>query len=101
MIDGEVWINRLKSVISGIDNDRFVVPDVRFGNEAAWLREEGRLWHVKRPMSQQARPHASEEGLSVWPGETTFDNSGSPEDLFKQVDSALGTLHDPRESAEQ
>lgn len=61
-----------------------VLTDVRFENEAQWIRENGTVVHIygrQTTIEGQAAAHASETGLAVWPEDYRLDNSGTHEDL--------------------
>lgn len=68
-----------------------VVSDVRFKNEADWVRERGQLWHITRPDQDPAetREHSSELGIEPEYGETLICNSETLADLFDHVDYLL------------
>lgn len=69
-------------------HDRIVFTDVRFPNEAAWLRDRGGvIVRVERPGVAPVRAHVSEQhaiepNFIVW-------NSGGLEQLQQQLDSVL------------
>ena len=70
--------------ISGI-----VVSDLRYPDEAAWLRGlGGTVWHIVRA----ARPvaaHCSEAGIPAQPGDRTLDNTGDLDQLEHSIDYVL------------
>lgn len=41
-----------------------VIPDVRFDNEAAFIRRNGHLVHISRPNAPQVAAHSSERGIA-------------------------------------
>lgn len=54
-----------------------VVADVRFENEAAWVRNVGGLLvHVLRPDATQVRAHASEAGVVIQDSDVVINNTG-------------------------
>lgn len=63
-----------------------VVTDVRFNNEADFLREHGAtVWHVVRPNVQAVQAHVSEAGI-LWSTEDfTIVNNSTVEDLLDNV----------------
>jgi hypothetical protein len=88
MIDADFWCRVMTNRVERLRQDgvtRIVIPDVRFQNEAAWVRSAGILWHVSRPKPATVRPHVSEQGISPLPGEPLFRNDGDLEDLFDRV----------------
>lgn len=63
-----------------------IVPDVRFENEAKWIRERGGvILHVHRRSAEEIVAHSSEDGVNMSPGETRIDNDGTLQDLQNQV----------------
>ena len=64
---------------------KVVIPDVRFPNEAAAIREMGgQVWKVTRP-GCASDGHASEAGIDRISADYTLGNSGSLEDLAQVV----------------
>lgn len=73
------------------DSLHFVISDVRFSNEAAWVREHGGvIWHVMRPGTSPVRDHISEREISLFDADRAIMNSGSLEELRTQVLEAIG-----------
>lgn len=80
------WVEKLRRRTEGLD--RIVVPDVRFENEAAFVRESGGyLLKVVRP-DHTWDDHASERDLDGW---TNWDvvilNDGTVADLEAKVEA--------------
>lgn len=74
---------------------RIVISDVRFPNEAGWLRARGgRLVHVLRAQEPAAPPgHASEFGLRLRDGDFTVSNVGpDPRHMLRELDLVCETL---------
>lgn len=66
-------------------HDRIVVTDVRFPNEAAWLRQAGGLLvRLHRPQAQPVRTHDSEAHWASLPADVELHNAGT----------SLASLHD-------
>ena len=64
---------------------KFVISDVRFPNEAAWVRAQGgEVWHINRPGIEPVREHASERVEQITP-DRTIDNAGTLEELAAEV----------------
>lgn len=70
-----------------------VVSDVRFENEAAWIRREGLLIHIvgpsRRPIAADGAGHASEAGLEKLPNDVIVTNTGSLTFMFGQLEQAV------------
>ncbi len=57
-----------------------VIADVRFPNEAEWIRAQGgEVWRIVREPATQAAAHASEQGIPPELIDRTIDNTGTPE----------------------
>lgn len=77
-----------------------VFTDVRFDNEAEWVRERGVLIHISRgnrPHMDNAG-HASESGVRPQTGDFFISNDGTIEELYAEIDKicrqlGLGTAH--------
>ena len=88
----DFWINRVKIEIKGHDN--VVITDVRFENEAAFVREMGgEVWHVTRDtafnsgLDQEAKAHASEVGVKFVPlKDYLILNDGTLDNLWERVE---------------
>lgn len=67
-----------------------VISDVRFENEAAWIRKHGgRIIHVIRPEAKAVEAHASEDGIEVQDTDARLFNSGTLEELQLSVRELL------------
>jgi hypothetical protein len=89
LIHPDLWIimahQRLLSSGPGM-----VVPDVRFENEAAWVRKHGgRIIHVIRPDAKVVEAHASEDGIEMLDSDVQLLNSGTLEELQLSVRELL------------
>lgn len=69
----------------------YAVADVRFKNEAYWIKGVGQLWAVVRP-GYDGDGHASETAIPelVKMAEVVIQNDGSLEELEQRVKEALG-----------
>ena len=67
-----------------------IIPDVRFDNEAAWIRKHGgRIIHVIRPETKAVEAHASEDGIEMQDTDARLFNSGTLEELQLSVRELL------------
>jgi dephospho-CoA kinase len=92
----DFWIleleRRLDLIKRGLGDDICVViSDVRYLNEAFWVRQRGTLWHIVRPDQDpaQTRAHSSEAGIEPLGGEAIIQNIGELADLLHCVDRIL------------
>lgn len=88
IIDDHIWIT---AALSSLDIDeRVVITDVRFENEAAMVKSlGGQVWRVKRPGVEAVNSHASETQLDGYKVEQIFVNGGSVQDLEVLVQTRL------------
>lgn len=85
--DGEdYWVQRLAAWREEVHPARLVITDVRFANEAAWVRQQGgELWRVVRPGVSIESTHVSETEQRGIPVDRTFLNDGTIADLWEKV----------------
>lgn len=92
-LGGDVWIRRCEANLRdahvwGAGSRLIVVPDVRFENEADWIRKHGTLLHVRRPGANGmvgVIGHASEGGIVPHAEDFLIQNVGTLADLYAQV----------------
>ncbi|MCW2293107.1 hypothetical protein M2262_003157 [Pseudomonas sp. BIGb0408] len=66
-----------------------VIKDIRFENEAAFLRaHNGQIWHIKRPDLQAVKAHSSELGIEQASADVLIVNDGSLEVLRTRIEHA-------------
>ena len=71
----------------------FVISDVRFANEAEWVRSKGgQIWRVHREGLASVRPHVSESGVDSIKPHRTIHNNGTTADLAEAVALAIESL---------
>lgn len=59
-----------------------VIPDIRFENEAAWVREQGGvIIHLARSGVKRVEAHVSETGIALKDTDATLFNNGTLEEL--------------------
>jgi hypothetical protein len=89
----DLWIKLTESTISNMASQgerRFVISDVRFLNEAQWLKESGgEVWRIDRPGISSVRDHESERQVSQIQPDRVILNNGTIEDLWKFVNAVL------------
>lgn len=88
IIDPDIWV---ETALKNIDpNDRVVITDVRFTNEAEHLRSlGGQLWRVKRLGVEAVNSHVSEHELDGYKVDQIFINNGTIEDLRLLVQTRM------------
>ena len=97
LVRDDVWIRHAERrlayhlAISG----RIVITDVRFDNEAAWLRRRGgHVWHVVRTDRARVNPHTSEAGVQfdAEAGDDLIDNNHGLDHLADAIRDAVGPI---------
>lgn len=78
------------AMYSQYNSPGIVISDVRFPNEAAWIRAQGgKIWTIVRPGIEPVRAHASEDLIATLPYDYVIYNQGTIDDLPKAVEAAL------------
>ncbi|WAB92505.1 deoxynucleotide monophosphate kinase [Pseudomonas citronellolis] len=71
----------------------FVISDVRFDNEADWIRAKGGVVvHLRRPDATAVAAHSSESGVTLRDGDLFVANDGDLEDLYRALDDVTLAL---------
>lgn len=70
-----------------------ILRDVRFENEASWVRSKGGvIVHIHRPTAQAVATHASESGIAVHDNDFVIHNDEDLPHLYKQLDRLMALL---------
>tara|TARA_R100001377_G_scaffold85310_1_gene71518 strand:+ start:47060 stop:47800 length:741 start_codon:yes stop_codon:yes gene_type:complete len=92
----DVWVNGLlaeyEASVSNGTYPKWIIPDMRFPNEAEALRYRSITIRVNRPdvYLGLVKEHESETALDNWDNwDYVLENNGTLEDLYKKVDSIL------------
>lgn len=91
-IEPEFWLRIASARLDALQDQglrHFVISDVRFLNESAWIKVlGGEVWRIDRPSAEPVRQHASEL-ISLINPDRIIDNSGTVEELWKFVNAVL------------
>ena len=91
-----VWLAEQNLELLGQINDTtsgFVISDLRFENEATFVREKGGLViHLLRADAPNVNPHISESGISIHDNDLVLHNDASIEDMTGQLDEIFTAL---------
>lgn len=84
LIHEDVWVWRL---FNQIDTDeRIVIPDVRFPNEARMIKERGgEVWRINRHNHSAVNDHISERAMDNYMFDRVVYNDGTLDDLSDEV----------------
>lgn len=101
MLGEDVWIEALVRNTKGFyspSERKLVIPDIRFPNEARWIRRVGELWKVTRPNFDNGvgTSHPSERHIGSLQVDQHFRNAGSKSDfqdsVLRYVKNRLATV---------
>lgn len=82
------WIYESLSDVA--PQDKVVVSDVRFENEAEWIQTfKGQIWRIKRLGNTAVNEHVSETELDGYKVDQIFVNNGSVEDLEVLINTRM------------
>ena len=87
LINPDLWLILAKQRLLNL-GPGMVIADVRFENEASWVRAHGgRVIHIERPKSVAVEAHASEAGIEFKgeEGDIKIVNGGTLEDLQNTI----------------
>lgn len=73
-LDKDLWVKVMEKQVQTSMHPRIVIPDVRFENEASFIRDRGVLVHVYRGDREKVNFHISESRLHVHIGDFIFHN---------------------------
>lgn len=86
----DVWLNALATKYASSESEYFVVRDVRFKNEAEWVRKSGGvILYIVRPDAPDVIAHPSEDIFPPDPLDIVIDNDGTILDLEDKIAAAL------------
>jgi hypothetical protein len=92
------WVDQAMRKIYDPDKN-FVITDVRFINEADWLRVNGGyIWRVKRDGVVAINTHVSEHEMANYPEDLTLINEGSIDQLSDLITEQMDFLGAKKES---
>jgi GTPase SAR1 family protein len=98
MISADLWIDLARQNLDCLGTlhrnlPGFVISDVRFENEADFIRKQGgTIIHLVRPDAQAVNPHVSEAGVSPHPDDLTLINDAGVSELLGQLDEMYRAL---------
>jgi dephospho-CoA kinase len=92
-----IWVDFMRLNLSflkaSLNTDKFIISDVRFDNEANFIKEKasnGLLMEIRRD-GEDVDAHKSESGISVKPDFIIFNN-GNVRDLFAEIDEMFNFI---------
>jgi hypothetical protein len=96
MIDVNLWVRHLAHRLQAYPAANVVVSDVRFENEADFIRANGgTIIHIDRDAAPKTREHVSEAGITFKQGQDIWiSNNGTPETLYDKAAQTLEAIRD-------
>ena len=85
-VDRDIWLKLAKARYDAPGGGYVVFSDVRFQNEADWVRKHGALIHITRADAPPVSAHSSEGGISVGPLDAVAPNDSTIERLHEVLD---------------
>jgi hypothetical protein len=93
LISEDIWVTAALSSVS--KDQRVVITDVRFENEAAMIKSMGgQLWRVKRSGVGPVNDHVSESEMDGYKVDQIFVNNGTLEDLENRISIRMGNKNE-------
>jgi len=98
MISANIWMDlaeqRLNGLADALDSSPgFVISDVRFENEADFIRKRGGVViHLSRDDAPPVSNHSSEAGVSVQPCDLVLRNNGTITALHHAIDVLVSSM---------
>ncbi len=85
----DFWLRHVERALQTMDHPGIVLADLRYANEASWVRQQGGLvLFVKRDQRGfvSNEGHPAEQGLSDDLADVIVSNNGTIEELYEKVD---------------
>ena len=84
----DFWVERTAALVAASGAERVVLTDVRFPNEAAWVRRVGgTAVRIVRPGQRNSDAHLSENALGTYRADVEIVNGATLEHLFESADT--------------
>lgn len=96
LIHPDIWVTCMDRFTRATrDLYDMVITDVRFENEAAWIRNQGgQIWHIYRDTAPVSA-HSSENGIELHPSDYPLNNTGTLDALRLTVGDMLNVTRAP------
>lgn len=88
-LNPNIWIMMMQRRLQKKKPRKVVISDVRFPNEALFIRNNGILLHVFRENKEKVIEHSSEIPIKTQPGDLAVSNNGTIEELYENVERVL------------
>lgn len=74
-------------------NRNLIIADIRFENEAEWVRKNGHLIHIIREDAEQVNSHESENGVDIKEEDSIITNNDSLDSFLMQAKDIVKYLN--------
>ena len=88
-LNPDFWIKVAERILDPYNEAPVVISDVRFENEAQFVRRRGLLIHLRRPQAQADAQHQSEQGVFRIADDVLIENNGTVNQLYEDVDRLM------------
>jgi len=92
----DIWLKRAELEIEKSSAEYFIIPDIRFPNEASWMNKmNGTLIHIIRDGCDGnvgKANHQSEAGYDLTLAHHIITNNGTLEELYKKIENIPGLI---------
>lgn len=98
MVHSDLWLLLAEQNLASLANcypggRGIVISDLRFENEAAFVRQRGgAVVHILRPDAQAVHAHSSEAGIAIRDNDLVIHNEGDLADFLHAVEHALAHI---------
>ena len=92
LVGGDIWVQALENRLANTGPSNFVIPDVRFENEAELCRKHGVLVHIDGHAKPHVREHVSEKPVSRPVGDIYIDNNKDLQFFLLLCDSVIAYI---------
>lgn len=84
LINSDIWL--MKAMRTYEQNKSLIITDVRFENEADWIRQNGGIVvHISRESALQVNKHISENGIRFHHDDCWLDNNDDYDNLYNNI----------------
>jgi hypothetical protein len=89
LVSEDLWVNLCAHQFR-LRGPGMIVTDVRFENEARWIRSMGgQVLHISRPQAEAVQAHVSESGVVAFPDDWQVVNDSTLEQLMLRLRQLL------------
>lgn len=84
-LNENIWIEQLENKIANCDKEKIVISDIRFNNEAEWIRNQDNsiIINIIRPDNDKLNDHKSELGIDKELWDVVIYNETTVEDFLE------------------